>query len=116
MRWPNLLRKDLDHGKGRTITKLRGGGGFDWGILGLHEVFSRFVFFSFKNISCPCTMSFRPVHEYVLGLFGVLGFFFHLIIPRANQYFFVFRPTPPFSSAANKLAKRYHGRPWRVDS
>lgn len=26
MRWPNLLRKDLDHGKpGRTITKLRGG-------------------------------------------------------------------------------------------
>lgn len=49
MRWPNLLRKDLDHGKGRTITKLRGGvgggGGFDWGILGLHEFFSRFVFF-----------------------------------------------------------------------
>ena len=50
MRWPNLLRKDLDHGKGRTITKLRGGvggggGGFDWGILGLHEVFSRFGFF-----------------------------------------------------------------------
>lgn len=84
MRWPNLLRKDLqlDHGKGRTITKLLGGvgGGFDWGILGLHEVFSRFVFFffSFKNISCPCTMSFRPVHEYVLGLFGVLGFFFSI--------------------------------------
>ena len=50
-------------------------------------------------------MSFRPVHEYVLGLFGVLGFFFHLIIPRANQYFFVFRPTPPFSSAPNKLAR-----------
>ena len=52
MRWPNLLRKDLDHGKGRTITKLRGGGGgggggggFVWGLLGLHEVFSRFVSF-----------------------------------------------------------------------
>ena len=49
MRWPNLLRKDLDHGEGRTITKLRGGvgggDGFDWGILGLHEVFSRFVSF-----------------------------------------------------------------------
>ena len=80
------------------------------------KFFQDLFLFSFKNISYPCTMSFRPVHEYVLGLFGVLGFFFHLIIPRANQYFFVFRPTPPFSSAANKLAKRYHGRPWRVDS
>ena len=55
MRWPNLLRKDLDHGKGRTITKLLGGvgGGFDWGILGLHEVFSRFVFFFFRLRTFP---------------------------------------------------------------
>ena len=33
MRWPNLLRKDLDHGKGRTITKLRGGVGGGGGVV-----------------------------------------------------------------------------------
>ena len=39
--------------------------------------------------------SFRPYHEYFLGLIGAQEFFFHLIFPCANIFFVLRTPPPP---------------------
>ena len=74
---------------GRTIRKVlpRVGGG------GVGEFLSSRNFCPFQ---IPCMNFFRPWHEYFLGLIGVHDFFFHLIFPCANFFFYTSHPPPPF--------------------
>ena len=53
------------------------------------------IFFRYQ---IPWMNFFRPWHEYFLGLIGVHDFFFRLVFPCANIFFFVLRPPrPPIS-------------------
>ena len=68
------------------LEKLWGGGG------GVGNFRAAGTFFVIKFLAW---IFFRPQHEYFLGLIGVHDFFFHLIFPCANIYFFVLRAPPP---------------------
>ena len=57
------LFRDNEASKGRTIRKVMGGGGFSS---------RRNFFFVIKFL---VSISFRPLHEYFLGLIGVQEFF-----------------------------------------
>ena len=56
------------------------------------EFLSRGNFFSLSNSFM--NFSFRPQHEYFLGLLACMNFF-HLIFPCANIYFLYFARLPP---------------------